>query len=50
MRPEEFTAKLRPFVEDRARLRAAQESARQLAETTFSRKKLATEAARLILS
>ena len=48
--PDEFVAKLRPFVEDRDRLRAAQESARQLAEATFSRKKLATEAALLILS
>lgn len=47
--PTEFIAKLRPFVEDRAGLRAAQQRARQLAATQFSREKLAAQAARLIL-
>lgn len=47
--PAEFVAKLRPFVENRALLHAAQQRARQLAETQFSREKLATQAAQLIL-
>jgi glycosyltransferase involved in cell wall biosynthesis len=48
--PAEFVEKLRPFVEDRTRLRAAQANARHLAEARFSRKQLAAEAARLILA
>ncbi len=48
--PAEFVEKLRPFVAERHRLRAAQEAARHLAETEFSREHLATEAAKFILS
>ena len=48
--PDEFVAKLRPFVEDRDRLRSAQAAARQLAEAEFSRTALAARLARHILS
>lgn len=50
LRPAEFVEKLRPFVQDRARLHAAQDNARRLAEAAFGRERLAAEAARVVLA
>jgi glycosyltransferase involved in cell wall biosynthesis len=47
--PTGFVEQLRPFLTDRRRLLAAQQNARHLAETQFSRATLADEAARLTL-
>lgn len=48
--PTEFVRQLQPFVANRARLRAAQTNARHLAETDFSRTRLAPLATGVILT